>query len=464
MSNGERNMNLKRAATLLITAAAIVVVGKAILKIDTTVILLLSGVATSVLAFYFGSSYEEIQGQMVEGFKGMAIAIMILVAIGAMVGSWIISGTIPTMMYWGMKSLNATFFLPFTFALCLMMGLATGTSWGTISTVGVALLGISHGLEIPVAYTAGAIVSGAYMGDTISPLSDAPLMAAASCNVPLMEHIRNSLRTALPAGLIALVIFTLMGLRMNGGVVQGEAYSQILEVLPKTFNLNAITILPVLVVLALILMKKPTIPTLTAGAITGLVIAMLVQGTPFLDAVRAFSAGYRGDTGSQLVNGLLNRGGINSMIGTISIVIAATAFGAPLKASGAIRVLLDEIKKVAKTSKQLMFFTALIHPIFFIMCGAYYVSYSVIGSVLSPIYDSYGVDRKNLSAILGLTGITIAALIPWSPAGAFTISQLGMPTGVFFPYSFFNLAAITLCIVFVMGGIGFEAFRKKKPA
>lgn len=464
MGNGEKNIDIGRAAILLLTAAVIVVVGKAILKIDTTVILLLSGVTTSLVAYFFGCTYGEIQNQMIEGFKGMAVAIMILVAIGAMVGSWIIAGTIPTMMYWGMKSLNATFFLPFTFVLCLMMGLATGTSWGTISTVGVALMGISQGLEIPVAYTAGAIVSGAYMGDTISPLSDAPLMAAASCNVPLMEHIRNTVRTALPAGLLALAIFTVMGMRMNTGVVQGEAYSQILAVLPETFRMNVLTILPIIIVLVLIVMKKPTIPTLTAGAIAGLVIAILVQDAPFLTAIKAFSAGYRGDTGSQLVNGLLNRGGINSMIGTISIVIAATAFGAPLKASGAINVLLEEIKKVAKTPKQLMFFTSLIHPLFFIMSGAYYVSYSVIGSVLSPIYDSYGIDRKNLSAIMGLTGITIAALVPWSPAGAFTISQLGMPTGTFFPYSFYNLSAITLCIVFVLAGIGFEAYRTKKTS
>ena len=449
---------------LVLLAAAIIVGGKAVFKIDTTVVLLLSGLVTGVAAFLFGCSYDAIQDEIIAAFGRMSVAIMILLAIGCMVGAWIIAGTIPTMMYYGMRVINASFFLPFAFLFCLIMGLATGTSWGTISTVGIALIGISQGLGVPLPYCAGAIVSGAFMGDTLSPLSDAPLMAATSCDVPLMSHVRSSVLPAALAGAVALVGFIILGLQTSGGTIQGEAYEQILTVLPKTFNISPITLIPLVVVLALIFMKKPTLPTLAAGAATGVLIAVLFQGESLTASMAALSAGYTGDSGSAIVNALINRGGIQGMIGTVSIVIGATAFGAPLKASGAILTLLDRLHKSVKTQKQLMLLTAILHPIFFIISGAYYVSYSVIGGIMAPMYDNYGLKRNQLSTILGLTGITLAPLIPWCPAGAFVLSQLGIDTVEFLPFSFYSLAAPIVCFLFIFAGIGFARTKDKSVA
>lgn len=255
------------------------------------------------------------------------------------------------------------------------------------------------------------------------------------------------------------VVLLLSGLVTSTvAVCFGCSYHAIQEEIIAAFGRMSVAImilLPLIVVLVLIFLKKPTLPTLAAGAVAGVLVAVLFQGENITASMAALSAGYTGDSGSAIVNSLINRGGITGMIGTVSIVIGATAFGAPLKASGAILTLLDRLHRSVKTQKQLMLLTAVLHPVFFVISGAYYVSYSVIGGIMSPMYDNYHLKREQLSTILGLTGITLAPLIPWCPAGAFVLSQLGVDTIKFLPFSFYSLAAPVVCFIFIFAGIGF---------
>ena len=240
-----------------------------------------------------------------------------------LVGTWMASGTVPVMIYYGMKVLTPGLFLPVVCILCTLMSTMAGTSWGTLATVGVACMGAAQGLGVPLPAAAGAVCTGAFFGDKVSPLSDSPVITATVCEVPLMDGIRHALISTGPAYLISLVFYFVYGLRYSGGSVGGEVYEDILSTVSAEFWLSPVLLLPVLVVVVLILMKKPTIPTFIAGIAAGAVMAMLCQGVSLHDILTVMYSGFSADTGSDVVNSMLNRGGFTSMLSTIGLLIAA---------------------------------------------------------------------------------------------------------------------------------------------
>ena len=225
-------------------------------------------------------------------------------------GTWMASGTVPVMIYYGMKVLTPGLFLPVVCILCTLMSTMAGTSWGTLATVGVACMGVAQGLGVPLPAAAGAVCTGAFFGDKVSPLSDSPVITATVCEVPLMEGIRHALISTGPAYLISLVFYFVYGLRYSGGSVGGEVYEDILSTVSAEFWLSPVLLLPVLVVVVLILMKKPTIPTFIAGIAAGAVMAMLCQGVSLHDILTVMYSGFSADTGSDIVNSMRNRGGL----------------------------------------------------------------------------------------------------------------------------------------------------------
>lgn len=240
-----------------------------------------------------------------------------------LVGTWMASGTVPVMIYYGMKVLTPGLFLPVVCILCTLMSTMAGTSWGTLATVGVACMDAAQGLGVPLPAAAGAVCTGAFFGDKVSPLSDSPVITATVCEVPLMDGIRHALISTGPAYLISLVFYFVYGLRYSGGSAGGEVYEDILSTVSAEFWLSPVLLLPVLVVVVLILMKKPTIPTFIAGIAAGTVMAMLCQGVSLHDILTVMYSGFSADTGSDVVNSMLNRGGFTSMLSTIGLLIAA---------------------------------------------------------------------------------------------------------------------------------------------
>ena len=240
-----------------------------------------------------------------------------------LVGTWMASGTVPVMIYYGMKVLTPGLFLPVVCILCTLMSTMAGTSWGTLATVGVACMGVAQGLGVPLPAAAGAVCTGAFFGDKVSPLPDSPVITATVCEVPLMDGIRHALISTGPAYLISLVFYFVYGLRYSGGSVGGEVYEDILSTVSAEFWLSPVLLLPVLVVVVLILMKKPTIPAFIAGIAAGAVMAMLCQGVSLHDILTVMYSGFSADTGSDVVNSMLNRGGFTSMLSTIGLLIAA---------------------------------------------------------------------------------------------------------------------------------------------
>ena len=447
----KKKLSFAKAMILLLIAVVTIFVVKAKIGGDTSVSLLCAAAAESALAMIWGIKWEDIEHEVKENFKSMASPLMILMCVGLLVGTWMISGTIPTMIYYGMKFLSPGIFLVMTCLIAAIMSVMTGTSWGTVSTVGVALMGVSAGLGIPLAYTAGAVTAGALFGDKLSPLSDTTVMAAAVAEVNIIDHIKYMLLTTVPSLIVSLVLYGVLGAKYAGQSMAGDDYSAIMETLQSTFNINVIMLIPPIVVVTLIVLKKPTIPTFFSGILTAMVLAWIFQGASFSDVIFAMGKGYTESTGIDIVDTMVLRGGLSSMLSTIVLVLAAGVFGGPLKASGTVEIIVEKLSKAVKNDKQMMITVALLHLVLFLIVVSYYVSFVVIGNMTKDLYDKFGLKRTNLSRMLEDTG-TAAPLIPWSLSGAFYSSTLGLPVWDFVLYAPITYLGMGFALIYILTG------------
>ena len=435
---------------MLLVGIAVIIAGLLVMKLNNRIVLALDGVIMCLMAWCFGIPYAELQQGIKDTVSSMIVAILILLSVGVLVGVWMASGTVPVMIYYGMKVLTPGLFLPVVCILCTLMSTMAGTSWGTLATVGVACMGVAQGLGVPLPAAAGAVCTGAFFGDKVSPLSDSPVITATVCDVPLLEGIRHALLSTGPAYLISLVFFFIYGLRYADGTVGGEVYEDILSTVSGSFWLSPVLLIPVVVVVALILLKKPTIPTFVAGIAAGALLAMVCQGMGLRDILTVMYSGYSVDSGSEVVNSMLNRGGFTSMLSTIGLLIAAGIFGAPLRTAGVVDVLLVFVRKIARS---MSLGVLLLHAVFFSITGAYYVSYPVVGGMVKDLYPEYHLDRKNLMRTLLDTGTGLAPMVSWSTTGSYTATTLGVGNLAFLPYAPMLWLSIVFSIIFAVTGI-----------
>lgn len=325
---------------------------------------------------------------------------------------------------------------------------------GPLATVGEAGMGVAQGLGVPLPVAAGAVCTGAFFGDKVSSLSDSPIITATVCDVPLMEGIRHALISTGPAYLISLIFFFVYGLRYAGGTVGGEVYEDILSTVSASFWFSPVLLIPVAVVVVLILMKKPTIPTFMVGIAVGALLAMVCQGVGLKDILTVMYSGFSVDSGSEVVNSMLNRGGFTSMLSTIGLLIAAGIFGAPLRTAGVVDALLAFVRKIAKNSRSMSLGVLILHAVFFTITGAYYVSYPVVGGMVKDLYPKYHLDRKNLMRTLLDTGTGLAPMVSWSTTGSYTATTLGVGNLAFLPYAPMLWLSIVFFVIYAVIGIG----------
>ena len=446
--NEKRIVKPWQAGLMLLVGIAVIIAGLLVMKLNNRIVLALDGVIMCLMAWCFGIPYAELQQGIKDTVSSMIVAILILLSVGVLVGVWMASGTVPVMIYYGMKVLTPGLFLPVVCILCTLMSTMAGTSWGTLATVGVA-----QGLGVPLPAAAGAVCTGAFFGDKVSPLSDSPVITATVCDVPLLEGIRHALLSTGPAYLISLVFFFIYGLRYADGTVGGEVYEDILSTVSGSFWLSPVLLIPVVVVVALILLKKPTIPTFVAGIAAGALLAMVCQGMGLKDILTVMYSGYSVDSGSEVVNSMLNRGGFTSMLSTLGLLIAVGIVGAPLRTAGVVDVLLVFVRKIAKTSRSMSLGVLLLHAVFFSITGAYYVSYPVVGGMVKDLYPEYHLDRKNLKRTLLDTGTGLAPMVSWSTTGSYTATTLGVGNLAFLPYAPMLWLSIVFSIIFAVTGI-----------
>ena len=459
----ERRPSFAASMAVCFGIILILVTGIVGFEIGIHVLLILSLLLTGAFSYSYGYSTAE----MIEGMKGSlgraTPAMVIFILIGTIMGSWIHAGTVPALIYYGLEFLNAQYFLPMGLVICSLTSLATGTSWGTAGTVGIALMGIGISLGISPPIVAGMVISGAYFGDKLSPVSDTTNLAAASAETNLYAHIVAMLYTTVPAYVICLILYTILGFGISAEAsVDFEQVAQIQAVLAERFNLSVLVLLPILALLAMMVMKVSAIPAMIGATFLASLVSMAFQGSSLASALTAINVGYTDETGVEIVDSILVRGGIQSMMWTFSLAYLALCLGGVLEKVGYLTVLLENIVKKIRSAANLV--TLVISTTFLanIAMGTNYMSIILNGNIFREVFDKAGIRRRMLSRLLEEGGTQTAALVPWSTAGAFMAGTLGVATFEYLPYTFLNYLNPLLSIM--LAYLGFFIFMVPKES
>ncbi|AVO39788.1 Na+/H+ antiporter NhaC [Pukyongiella litopenaei] len=420
--------------------------------LDPQVPMLLGVLVASLIALRCGFSWQNIQNGMVRGIANALPAMIILMIVGILIGVWILAGVVPTLIYYGLQILAPEIFLPAAVVICAITSLSTGTSWGTTGTIGVALMGIGAGLGFPLPLVAGAVLSGAYFGDKMSPLSDTTNLAPAMAGTDLFTHIKHMTYTTGVSITLTLVIEAVLSLRYSGDGGDLERIQTILTTLDDSFMINPVLLLPVLVVLVVSYRKMPAIPGIALGVIAGIVCAVGLQGANYDQIANVAFGGFSADTGVEDVDSLLSRGGLESMMYTISLIIVAMMFGGVMERTNQLKVIADRILAGAKSTGSLIVSTVLTCiGANLILCDQYMAI--VMGArSYAEAYRERGLAPENLSRAVEDSATVTANLVPWNSGGAYQAATLGVATLAYLPFNFFCWLSPIVTIVFGMMG------------
>ena len=408
--------------------------------------------ASILLLVATGCSYKQIEDAILYSGNLTVPTLLILYTIGAVMGSWIASGTVPMIIYWGLKLINPSIFLVTACLACILTSMATGSSWSTAGTVGVALMGVGMGLGINPAMTAGAVVSGAAFGDKMSPMSDTTNVAPAVAGADLFDHIKAMCFTGGPAIVLALIGFGVLGVS-HGGNADNETIANILTSLDSIFNLNIITLIPVVLVLVLALLKFPAMPTLLISALTAAAIAVLVQGQSIPEIMTIIENGFVSTTGNADIDTLLTRGGMFAMHYTASLTVIVMAFGGILEKCGVLDEILDKMKMLTRTVGTTVATTVVIEVLLNLVTASQYMTLVLGGKLMMPVYKEKDMLPQCLSRTLEDSGTVTSPLIPWNLCGAFISAALGVHCFAYLPFALFNWICPLVAIVWGFTGM-----------
>lgn len=436
----------------LVVALWLSVVHYRSLELTAHIPLILATVVAGLVALQQGYKFKEIERGMVRGISLAMGAILILLVIGLLVATWIQAGIVPSMIAYGLDLLSPPVFLAASCAICALVALATGSSWSTAATVGIALIGVGEGLGIPRHMVAGAIISGAYFGDKMSPLSDTTNLAPAMAGADLFDHIRHMIYTTGPSLLIALVLFSFLGWG-RGGDADTAAIQEMQAAISSEFVIHPALLLPPLSVILMVVFRLPALPALIGGVILGATLSWLVQGIPAGEILQALYQGVSVETGSETVDRLLSRGGLTSMFSTVALIICALSFGGVMERAGMLESIARSILRLAKGTGGLVIATLATCTGMNLLAADQYLSIVIPGRMYRDTYDKMGLAPKNLSRALEDSGTLTSVLIPWNTCGAFMIATLGIAPWTYVPFCFVNLINPVISAIYGLTGI-----------
>ncbi|WP_260412256.1 Na+/H+ antiporter NhaC [Alkalihalobacillus sp. TS-13] len=438
----------------LILLVGIILYSMLILKTEPHIPLLLSLVSIAVLAKGFGYKWEQIEKGLIDGIIIGIKPVLILMVIGMLIGTWMMSGTVPTMLFYGIDFIKPHWFTISALLVTIIVSSFTGSSFTTIGTVGVALMGLSASLGVHPGLAAGSIICGACFGDKMSPLSDTTNFAPAVAGVGLFNHIKHLMWTTIPALLITIAIFLILGTGVDG--VDGlNTIMQVQENLTQSFNISGWTLLSPLVVIVLALMRFPTIPALIAGVITGILTILFVQGQSSGTAIfTMLQNGVEMETGGNTVDEIVNRGGIQSMMWSVSLIWIALALGGLVRALGILETFVRLLETKIKSRGNIITTTAVSSIGVNVFTGEQYLSILIPGQSFKPHFEKQQLDLRNLSRTLEDAGTLVNPLIPWGVSGAFFASTLGVDVISYLPYVFFLFLSPLFTMLLGYTGIG----------
>lgn len=433
-----------------------------VLEIDPHIPIILAAAFAAIVAVRMGVQWDVIEEGIFDGIRTGLQAVIILMIVGMLIGSWIQSGIVPTMIYYGLQILSPQIFLVAAAIMTAIVALFVGSSWSTAGTIGVALVGIGSGLGIPPGLVGGAIISGAYLGDKISPLSDTTNLApGAAGNTNVFEHVRHMLIVSVPAFIITLVLYAIIGMQFAGQQLDLGAIEEITSTLSANFWISPVLMFVPLLVIVMIILKVPPIPALIGGAVIGGITAMLAQGAGLGTVLDTMHYGFSIDTGVEHVDELLNAGGLDGMMWTISLILSALSLGGILEKCGFLAVILENILKKAKTYGNISLVTHVTAIFVNLVTADQYLSIILPARMFSHAFKEVGAHPKNLSRIVESSGTVTSPLIPWNTCGAFMYGVLGISPLTYAPFAFFNLLTPLISIAYGYLGIGFAEWTEE---
>lgn len=426
--------------------------------------LLFSAGVVQIIGLKLGISYKELEKAVVDGISRAMGAILILLTIGALIGSWMLAGTAPAMIYHGLSVLDPNWFYPASMVICAMVSLSIGSSWTTAGTVGLALVGIATVMGLSPAITAGAVISGAYFGDKLSPLSDTTNLAPAVVGTDLFTHIRHMFWTTFPSFVIAFILFSFMDSNVSDSA-STTSVDETRALLAANYNLGWPTFIPLIVLLGLAIKRVPAYPAIAAGALTGCLIAVTYQSEgvlKFIDANselpvalalfkgswQALFDGYIANTGNEALDDLLSRGGMSSMLNTVWLILSALTFGAVMERTGLLQRITMTLLKSVNGTASLITTTVLTGIGTNLVTSDQYIAIVLPGRMFRMEFARRGLAPENLSRTIEDAGTMTSALIPWNTCGAFMATALGVPTLTYLPYAFLNLMNPVIAIIY----------------
>ncbi|KAF1369967.1 Na+/H+ antiporter NhaC [Yokenella regensburgei] len=454
--NKKKTLSFGLALIPIIAMLLLLIVGYGVMGLRIEPLLLCSAAVAAALAWWQGYCWEDIINSVVDKLAKAMPVIMILICVGGLIGTWMFSGTIPYMVYWGLKLISPEYILIAAFFLTSVVSVCTGTSWGSAGTVGVALMGVASGLDVSLAAAAGAVVSGAYFGDKISPLSDSTNFAAIVADTTLFEHIQHLMWTTIPTFILAAVVYLVAGhSSMIGDVATPQRVTDIVNSLESLYHFNIILILPPVIVLWGAIRKKPVIPLMLSACVLALILGVVMQGLSVKQGLDAFIDGFNLSMFPQGTEGviadvprLLNRGGMFSMMSTILLVFCAFSF------AGALTIIINRLLTVIKSVGQLIAATVATTILVTGATSDGKLALLVPAELFKDAYRRMGLDNKNLSRTIEDAGTVIEPLLPWTSAGVYMATTLGVSTLDLLPWAVQCYAAIFFALFYGFTGIG----------
>ncbi len=467
---GKREATFAVAMLPVLVLAVIMGVGFGVYGYSVEVLLLISSFITIGITMLYGTTWEAISAAITEKVAKAFMAIFIFVFVGMIIGSWMLSGTIPMLIYYGLKILSPSLYLVTAFIICAIVSVCTGTSFGCVGTVGLALIGVASGLGINLGAAAGAIISGAYFGDKMSPLSDTTNLAPVAAGCTLFEHISHMFYTTIPSSIIALTVYFIAGQSTAVvGNVDNSVAIEMMDGLSTLFNFNIWLVIPLLIVLVGSVMGKPTIPVMFIATVVAWVLAIVFQGNTLGQCITAAFSGFNLTMGgvdealipSEVVT-LVVRGGMTSMTTTILKVLCAFVFAGAMTASGFMQIILKKLKTFVHSDGTLILVTVIATIMVAVVVGNAYIPILLCGELFADAFKERGLKEKNLSRTLEDAGTVILPLVPWSAGGAYMASTLGVSTLEYLPWAVFCYTGFMIAIFYGFTGIGIARVEKCK--
>ena len=448
MEKKKASLTLSSLAIVLIVA--FIAVGIGVFNVNIAILLFLCWMIMWPFAAHLGYSFSEMEGFAYEMAQKCIAPAAIILAVGMMIASFMAAGTVPTILVAGLKLITPKFFLALTFVMCCIMSVIMGTSWGTLGTVGIAMMGVGAGLGVNPAITAGAVVSGAWFGDKMSPMSDSTIMCSTITETYIMDHIKAMMQTTIPAAVVSLVIYLGIGIGISGDSYDASTVDSIMNGLKGMFHINLIPVIPIVVVIVMILMKKGTIVSMMSGTVVAILIAVFYQRYSVADMGTFLYSGFTCETKNEILISLLNRGGMTSMLSLLAVFVGGLGLGGILDKTGMLEPIFHYITEKYKSPRGIMLMAWCATLLCILVIADNNFAFVMVATLFGSAFQKYNLKSQNLSRILEDVGTLGSALVPWNVGAQFAAGVLGVSTLAYMPYAFLNWMTPILSLAFII--------------